>query len=261
MPVEHTFGIEWPGGDAGGTGTERPFLLRQPEGPVPGVLWSPRGEARPPLALLAHGGSGHKRTGRHVRMGRWLASAGVAAVAIDGPHHGDRVQAPLAAAVYQPLIAAEGITRFTARVTGEWLAAVAALAALGLADENRVSVFGMSMGARYGLPLAAALGPRLRCAVLGKFGLAEAPPVHPGLHAPTLTRAAARAVRAPVLFHVQWDDELFPRDGQFALFGVLGSPDKRLVARPGPHGGTHPGDEAAWAQFLARWQGASSATK
>lgn len=245
--------LEWLGADAGGGCTGRSFLLHRPHGPVPGALWSPREvTVPPPLALLGHGGSGHKRSERLVRMGRWLAgTAGVAALAIDGPYHGDRVPAPMPAAEYQPLVAREGVARVTARLTSDWLGAVAALAAGGLADEDRVSVFGMSMGARYGLPLAAALGPRLRCAVLGKFGLREAPPAHPGLAAPALTVAAARAVTAPVLFHVQWDDELFPRDGQFELFEALGSADKRLMARPGPHAETHPDDEAAWQQFIA----------
>jgi hypothetical protein len=43
--------------------------------------------------------------------------------------------------------------------------------------------------------------------------------------------AAARAVSAPVLYHVQWDDAIFPRAGQFELFDALASADKRLSAR------------------------------
>jgi dienelactone hydrolase len=201
--------------------------------------------------LLFHGGSGHKRSERQVRMGRWLASAaGLAVIAIDGPHHGDRVPAPMAAAAYQQLIADEGIERVTARMTADWLETVQALAGLGLADAAHVSVFGMSMGARFGLPAAAALGPRLGCAVLGKFGIRQARPLHPGLLAPGLITTAARAISAPVLFHVQWEDEVFPRDGQFELFDALASADKRLLARPGPHARTHPDDEASWQDFI-----------
>jgi hypothetical protein len=108
----------------------------------------------------------------------------------------------------------------------------------------------MSMGARFGLPVAAALGTRLRCAVLGKFGIRQARPLHPGLCSPGLMVAAARAVTAPVLYHVQWDDALFPRDGQFELFDALASVGKRLTASPGPHGLTHPDDEASWQGFI-----------
>ena len=106
------------------------------------------------------------------------------------------------------------------------------------------------MGARFGLPAAAALGPRLQCAVVGKFGLRQASPLDPGLRAPGLVAAAAHAVSAPLLYHVQWDDELFPRDGQFELFDALGSVDKQLIARPGPHAQTHPDDQTSWQDFI-----------
>jgi len=106
------------------------------------------------------------------------------------------------------------------------------------------------MGARFGLPAAAALGPRLQCAVLGKFGIRQATPLHPGLRAPSLMATAAQAVSAPVLYRVQWDDEIFPRDGQFELFDALASADKQLTARPGPHAQTHPGDETSWQDFI-----------
>jgi dienelactone hydrolase len=120
-------------------------------------------------------------------------------------------------------------------------------------DGANVSVFGMSMGARFGLPAAAALGPWLRCAVFGKFGIRQTAEIHPGLCAPGPALAAARAISSPVHFHVQWDDQIFPRDGQFELFGALASDDKRLVARPGRHARTHPDDETSWQQFIARY--------
>jgi hypothetical protein len=84
-----------------------------------------------PPSLLFHGGSGHKRTDRHLRMGRWLASAGLAVIAIDGPYHGSRVSAPMAPSVYQQLIADEGIEPVTARLTTDWLEALSALARPG----------------------------------------------------------------------------------------------------------------------------------
>lgn len=231
--------------------TERSFLLHRPAGPVPGVLWSPETTAPQATVLLFHGGSGHKRTERHLRMGRWLAStAGFAAIAIDGPYHGDRVPAPMAPPAYQQLIADEGVDRVMARMTADWLEALSAIAHTGLAGEAHVSVFGMSMGARFGLPTAAALGTRLQCAVLGKFGIRQAEPLHPGLCAPDLVLAAARAITAPVLYHVQQDDAIFPRDGQLELFDALASAGKRLLSRPGPHDQTRPDDETSWQDFI-----------
>lgn len=241
--------LTWQDGQSAGDGTaERSFRLRREEGDVPGVVWSPRIPGGP-LVLLGHGGSGHKRSDRMVRMGRWLASAGVTAVAIDGPQHGDRVSAPLSNDDYQQRIVDEGIERVTARMTRDWVETVAALKAEGIVDDADVSVFGQSMGARYGLPVAAALGLRLRCAVFGKFGLREVS-LHPGLHCPGLTSAAARAISAPVLWHVQTDDEIFPRDGQLELFEALGSRDKRLLERCGSHNGSLPEDEETWLNFL-----------
>ena len=249
--------LEWLGQAVGGGVIERSFLLKRRSGAVPGVLWLPETRARPAAVFLGHGGSGHKRSGRHLRMGRWLAStAGLAVVAIDGPCHGERVRSPLASAVYQQLIVDEGIENVTARMTEDWLEALTAIAAQDLVDDADVSVFGMSMGARFGLPAAAALGSRLRCAVFGKFGVRQAQTIHPGLCSPELIETAAHAVSAPVLFHVQWDDEVFPRDGQLELFGELASGDKRLSARSGRHAETHPDDEAAWRQFIGRNAGA-----
>jgi dienelactone hydrolase len=244
--------VEWLREETTANCTERWFRMRGRQGPVPGVVWSPETTVPQATVLLFHGGSGHKRSERHLRMGRRLASAGLAVIAIDGPYHGDRVSAPMTASTYQQLIVDEGIEAVTASMTVDWLDAVSVIAGLGLADSAHVSVFGMSMGVRFGLPAAAALGARLQCAVLGKFGIHQVAPLHPGLCAPSLMATAAYAVSAPVLYHVQWEDEIFPRDGQFELFEALGSVDKQLTARPGPHGRTHPDDETSWQDFLMR---------
>lgn len=60
------------------------------------------------------------------------------------------------------------------------------------------------------------------------------------------------AITAPVLFHVQWDDEVFPRAGQLELFAALASGGKCLFARSGRHAQTHPDDETSWQEFIAR---------
>ena len=82
-----------------------------------------------------------------------------------------------------------------------------------------VGFWGLSHGARVGLPLLAA-EPRITAAVLG---LADGP------------IASAPLVTAPVLFYMQSDDDLVKPDDCRALFDALGSADKTLVENPGGH--------------------------
>jgi dienelactone hydrolase len=82
-----------------------------------------------------------------------------------------------------------------------------------------VGFWGISRGARVGLPLLAA-EPRITAAVLG---LADGP------------AASAPLVTAAVLFYVQSDDDLVRPDACRALFDALGSTDKTLIENPGGH--------------------------
>ena len=82
-----------------------------------------------------------------------------------------------------------------------------------------VGFWGISQGARVGLPLLAA-EPRIIAAVLG---LADGP------------MTSAPLVTASVLFYLQTDDDLVQPGACRALFDALGSPDKALIENPGGH--------------------------
>ena len=232
--------------------TERRFDLERESGSVPGILWTPAQHDRPvPLVLMGHGGSGHKRADRQLMLARRFASvAQVAAAAIDGPFHGDRVPEKMDREQYQALVAAAGVDKVTAGMVDDWQATLDALSQLEAIDANRIGYIGVSMGTSYGLPYVAAAGGRLRCAVLGKNGMRRASPASAASTMALQFKRDAPTITVPVLFHVQWDDELFARDGQFELFDLIGSQDKRLVAFPGPHMTTLPAAVNAWCEFL-----------
>jgi len=74
-----------------------------------------------------------------------------------------------------------------------------------------------------------------------------------GVSGPTESRIAADAaqVSVPVLFVLQWDDTLFPREKGFELFDVLATKDKRLHANPGAHSAVPPDEFLSTIRFLA----------
>ena len=228
--------------------TERRFDLERESGIVPGILWTPTEHERPlPLVLMGHGGSGHKRSERQLMLGRRLAIVSqIATVTIDGPFHGDRITEKVDRQQFQAMMAAIGVDKVTDGMVDDWQATLDALSQLETIDGDRIAYMGFSMGTRFGLPFVGAAGDRLCCAVLGKNGLRQTSAM--ASMAPRFAQDAPN-IKMPVLFHVQWDDELFPRDGQFELFDLFGSSDKRLIAFPGPHGAAAPAAIQAWCEF------------
>lgn len=222
--------LNWLGAPSEDNGAvERRFEVIRDGAAIPGALWTPAAQTGPgPLVLLGHGGFGHKA--HPLILKERDGFAGVATVAIDGPVHGDRggVSGPddprLAAAVSDPSI--------HVAMVADWQATIDALVAEGVADAERLGYMGLSMGAIFGIPLVAA-EPRIKVAALGLCGL-SGPRANTYLTPDRLPVAAPR-ITCPVTFHVQWDDQLFDRNGAFELFDLIGSPDKRLQAAPGLH--------------------------
>ncbi len=211
---------------------ERRFDLERQGRCIPGLLWTPvDATGRRPLVLISHGASASKREGYVVSLARGLVQRfGVAAVAIDGPVHGDRRSDGGANPVLTFLEFSQmwaGDPTMTDEMVADWRHVLDELQGLEEIGPGPAGYWGLSMGTILGLPLVAA-DARIHAAVLGLMGLTG----------PTRPRIAADAPRVtcPVLFLTQWDDELFPRDAAFELFGALGSTDKRLHVRMGRHG-------------------------
>ncbi|MGH9019028.1 MAG: dienelactone hydrolase family protein, partial [Acidimicrobiales bacterium] len=216
---------------------------------VPGLLWTPPDAVGPrPLVLIGHGGSGSKAEDYVVALGRRLVRhLGYAAAAIDGPVHGDRRPEAVAGhpIVDFGLLWTSDPT-MTDLMVADWRGTLDALQRQPDIGAGPVGYWGLSMGTILGPPLVAA-EPRIGVAVLGLMGLTG----------PTRERLAADAphVRCPVLFLLQWHDELFARQDVIDLFDALGSADKRLHAHPGAHGAVPPEEFEASERFLARHLG------
>ena len=221
---------------------------------IPGVLWFPAGAAGPrPLVLLGHGGGGgHKKaTGLLARSRRLVTGCGFAAAAIDMPGFGDRAKTEqderfvaeirarqAAGEPIGPLVARHNAA-LAERAVSEWRSVLDALQALDVVGPGGpVGYWGVSLGTRIGVPLAAA-EPRITAAV---FGLASRD---------MLAEAAAR-VAIPVEFLLQWDDELVPREEGLALFDAFASAEKTLHANPGRHGQVPAFELASTERFFAR---------
>ncbi len=215
---------------------------------MPGVVWTPVDRAGTvPLTLLGHGGGGAKDAANNLQARDYFTGErGIATAAIDGPVHGDR--GPVADVTHPAY--AEMWRRPTTidDMNTDWRATLNALLALGEFDAASVGYYGLSMGTMFGLPYVAS-EPRIAVAVLGLCGLRGSSIVRSGIDG----RLAADAPRVtcPLMFHFQWDDERFDRDGAIELYGMLGAADKRLQSTPGLHGGTSEEAKSTLRQFIA----------
>jgi hypothetical protein len=210
-----------------------PFELDVSDRAVPGILFLPQRQDAPvPLVLAQHGGSSHKQGSDILDWAElFVHENGVALASIDGPVHGDRclTGAPRATR-------SETLASFLAlwkspgggapSMVSDWRAVLDWLGTDTRIDTAAVGWLGISMGTAYGVPLLAT-EPRIKAAVLGMWGLSFENSEHLALE--------ALRINCPVLFQQKWDDELFSRDGQIALFEKIGSPQKWLFAYPGTH--------------------------
>lgn len=217
--------------------TERAFTLDRPAEPVPGILWTPEGAAGPrPLVLFGHGGTQHKRVPNILALARRLVRHhDLAAVAIDLPHHGDRIpeaERGLSREERRERLGrrlfGRGRGETTQLAVGDWIATVDAVTDLPeIGVGGPVGYWGLSMGCAFGVPLIAG-EPRIDAAVLGLFGWAEGSRL-------VGYDDLARAITVPLLFIVQWDDEVVDHHHAAELFGIFGSTRKTMHANPGRH--------------------------
>jgi dienelactone hydrolase len=183
--------------------------------------------------LICHGAGNTKRDPYIVSLARRLVRHhSFAAAAIDGPVHGDRradhsEDSGIMFVEFAQLWAND--PKMVDEMVADWRATLDALRELDEVGPGPTGWWGLSMGTILGVPVVAA-EERIVVAVFGLMGTA-------GPSALFRKRIAddARRVRCPVLFLLQWDDELVKREDVLVLFGEIGSRDKRLHAHPGGH--------------------------
>lgn len=153
---------------------------------------------------------------------------GYGAVALDAPGHGDRLTKAMAEAA--------------PRAVAEWKALLDDLGSDPRWAGAPVGYWGVSMGTAFGVPLIAT-EPRIGAAVLGLGALREGHEAQ---------RAHAAAITIPLLFLLQWDDEIVTREAGVALWDAFGSQTKTMHINPGPHGGIPPFERDAGVAFYQR---------
>jgi dienelactone hydrolase len=234
-----------------------PVAVRREGQTIPAVVWLPAGDsgfrdATGPRAivLVGHGAGGHKAAPIVAGVAAALARRGCATLSIDLPYHGDRTPADevgLSARERRERIGLDAWRERNARAVpvavADWQAALDVARELSEVGHVPVGYFGLSLGARYGVPLVAA-EPRITAAVLGLWGYAAATD-------PPSVAEAARQITIPLVFLLQWDDELYPREGGLALFDLLASRRKTLRASPGMHMEIPPAAIADGVRFLS----------
>ena len=223
----------------------RTFTWTRGDRKIPAAAWFPAGAGRRPLVLVGHGGSGDKHSDAVTDLIAPLVGRfGFVLAAIDGPVHGDRRSTPAAPAEvreeFRRLWEAGGSVE---PMVADWQHALDALCALPEVDSSAVAYLGLSMGTAYGLPFLAN-APSMRAAVVGMWGTSR-------VNSARLVDDA-RSVRFPVLFSLQWDDEIFSREGQFEIFDALASADKHMTIYPGGHANPKGGGLEEMVEVLVR---------
>ncbi len=211
---------------------------------VPGIVWTPEdaSDGTRPLVLIGHGGSQHKRAPNVLALARRLVRhRGFAAAAIDGPLHGERIEGDQPLSIEERMrLDQDDVGRRFRAAREEWRETLTALKELPDVGDGPTGYWGLSMGTVIGLPYVAS-EPRIDAAVLGLMGI------------PADARGdAARAISCPVLFLVQWDDELIKRTDALALFDTLGTKDKTMHVNPGLHSSVPAFEIQASEDFFAK---------
>ena len=216
--------------DPNGTMTEEFVVKREPQRDITGAVWVPEKPLDNALIAFGHGASGNRYQAPIPYMANKLSKLGYTSVAMDGPVHGLRQVGPGGREALGLELKRQTVVD---DMVDDWAVAIDTVKSKCTIETNHFAYFGLSMGSIFGIPLLAERSrnqSNVTVAVLGLLGTTGAV----AQFADRLNEDA-NAINCPLLYLMQLEDELFPRDGYLELFDSFGSPDKRMHANPGLH--------------------------
>jgi dienelactone hydrolase len=194
---------------------------------ITGAIWLPAHDSgSKTLMCLGHGASGDRYQAPICTLARrFTEEAGVPVLSLDGPVHGLRQIGDGGRTAFFPEYQKEdSITS----MTDEWTCAIEQIKSLPEVAAGKLAYFGLSMGSLFGIPMLASRSD----VTVATLGLVGVEPEFP--HGDEILEAASR-IDCPLLFLMQLEDELFPREGYLKVFDTFSSIDKRMHANPGLH--------------------------
>jgi alpha-beta hydrolase superfamily lysophospholipase len=216
--------------DPSGQITQEFMVENGPKRMVTGALWTPKDPADNVLIAFGHGASGDRYQAPIPYMANKLGQLGYTSVSMDGPVHGLRQVGPGGREALRHELERQTVID---DMVSDWKIAIEAAERKSSIEADRFAYFGLSMGSIFGIPLLAERSQRKQTVTVATLGLLGTTGAVTNFS--QRLKDDAGAINCPVLYLMQLEDELFPREGYLELFDSLGSPDKRLHANPGLH--------------------------
>jgi len=220
--------IEWhDANDDHGQQTQEFRITSEGSREITGAIWLPdSGSRSETLMCFGHGASSNRYQAPICHLARRFSSeAGLPVLSLDGPVHGLRqIGDGGRTAFFQEFQKEDCVTR----MTDDWTCAIDQVRAHMEISTNKIAYFGLSMGSLFGIPMLATRSD----VTVATLGLVGVQPEFP--HGDEILEAAAR-INFPLLFLMQLEDELFPREGYLKVFDTFSATDKRMHANPGLH--------------------------
>lgn len=213
-----------------GRPTQEFRLLREKKRDVTGALWIPPSKIKDTLIVFGHGASGNRYQAPISSLANRFIENGYASISIDGPVHGLREIPPGGREAFAQELQSSSVIE---DMIEDWKIAIKLSITKTNIAEQKIAYFGLSMGSIFGIPLLSALTHHSSKVVVATLGLLGTTGAVKFLGHRFKTDASK--ITSPVLFLMQLEDELFPRDGCLDLFDSIGSSNKTLHANPGLH--------------------------